>query len=50
MSLLFVFYYNPATKETVENVGIFPNVLQRSNEYKLSEKWLTGEEQDGEKA
>lgn len=28
MSLLFVFYYNPATKEAVENAGVFPEELK----------------------
>lgn len=29
MALLFVFYFNPVTREEIENVGIFPNSLKR---------------------
>ena len=28
MALLFFFYFNPATKEAVENAGIFPEELK----------------------
>lgn len=28
MALLFVFYFNPATKEAVENAGVFPDELK----------------------
>lgn len=28
MALLFVFYFNPATKEAVENAGLFPEGLR----------------------
>lgn len=28
MSLLFVFFYNPATKEAIENAGLFPEELK----------------------
>lgn len=29
MSILFVFYFNPATREAVENAGVFPEELKK---------------------
>ena len=29
MALLFFFYYNPATREAIENAGLFPDELKR---------------------
>ncbi len=28
MALLFVFYFNPVTKDEIENAGVFPSVLK----------------------
>ena len=28
MALLFFFYFNPSTKETIENAGVFPDELK----------------------
>lgn len=29
MALLFVFYFNPVTKEEIENAGVFPSELKK---------------------